>query len=116
MHARNHGGVRIYRDNEENAGFLARWNWMGAVNMPYWTFCHHKVIYLPEEVENLRYNVDDFNDNLVARVQALSASKSSPGVEVLTGDITIFSYASLTSLIYNQSSLGCSKERGGVNY
>lgn len=117
MPPRDHGGVRIARDKEENAGFLTRWSWSGAANMPYWTFCHHRLIYMEGEEDNPRYNVDNFYDAVCDQVQALGR-KSSGGkeVEMTTGDIMIYTYMSLTSLIYNQSSLGFSKERGGVNY
>ena len=60
--------MRVICGSEDNAGFFARWNFGGSKNMPYWTFAHHKLIYLEGQEDNARYNVDDFHDALVEQI------------------------------------------------
>ena len=44
------------------------------------------------------------------------AEKPAENVEVVEANIVVESYASAASLVFNQSHLGFSKERGGISF
>lgn len=102
--------------NESELTWKQRWNpWSGEI--PFATLAHHPLHYLPREAETAMYNMENFYDHLVPTVQdAYNAIKPGEKPIIEEGNVTINSYASVWSMIYNQSRLGFNKERGGVSY
>ncbi|XP_052082591.1 tumor protein p63-regulated gene 1-like protein isoform X1 [Mytilus californianus] len=111
---REHGGIQIRWNKNEEPGWAQKWNPF-CTTLPYMTFSHHPVLYNPKENETVTYNVDEFYEHLVQAVSE-SYKKKRPGekVTILEGPILIESYASLSSLIYNQSGLGFFMDRNGI--
>lgn len=63
------------------------------------------------------YNMEDLFDQLKPAVQdAYKSMKPGEAPVVEEGNVTINSYASVWSMVYNQSRLGFNKERGGLSY
>ena len=111
---RQHGGIQIKWNSAEEPTFGQRWNpWCSTI--PWVTLAHHALIYNPKENETATFNVDEFYDSLVLATSK-SYNRRRPGekVTVIEGPIEIQSYANLTSLIFNQSSLGYYKDRNGM--
>lgn len=119
MGARENGGLRIHWANED-AWFYQRWNpWCDDVG--YITFTHHLLIHNEKERETATYNVSDFADSVVQAVNTIrqkngGGEEGEESVPVKEGPLIIYSYASVTSLIYNQSHIGFNMDRGGVTY
>lgn len=116
MPPRKHGGVRVIYGREEDFSLIERWNpFSGSV--PYYTFSHHPIMYCPDESETVTFNVDDFYESLMQQTKSVYRLKK-PGesVQLFEGNILIESYASITSMIFNQSLLGYSRERGGISF
>lgn len=113
---REHGGVQIKWNHGELPSFGQRWNpWCGTI--PWVTLCHHPIIYNPKEHETTIYNVDDFYESLVDAVsKAYKRKRPGEKVTVIEGQILIESWASLSSLVYNQSRIGFCKDRNGVAF
>ena len=113
---RDHGGLRISWGKESELKWSQRWNpWSGEI--PFTTFAHHPLHYFQKEQETSTYNVDDFYEALVSATQdAYLAMKPGEKPVIENGEVTINSYASIWSMVFNQSRLGFNKERGGVSY
>ncbi|KAI8500433.1 identical protein binding [Branchiostoma belcheri] len=116
-------GVQLYWSREE-ATAVQKWNPFNR-DIPYAIFSSHPLIertlrdpdvYRVSTLEPLK--VETFHVALVQGSQAVRATQSpnSPALNVVEGPILIESYASLWSLIHNQSRLGFSRERGGVSF
>ena len=75
------------------------------------------MLYNEKERETVTFNVDDFYESLIAQMQ-IAYRTHNPGqsVKIEEGPILIESYASLGSMVFNQSHLGFNRERGGVSY
>jgi hypothetical protein len=124
MSGRDYGGIRIHFGSVDNIWFSQRWNpWSRAI--PYVTFTHHVLAYNPQESETVTYNADDMAESLVGALAAIrrtmNVGEHTEGGDtdetiVEDGPIVIESYASLLSVIFNQSRLGFYLERGGVSY
>ncbi|CAG2250690.1 Tumor protein p63-regulated gene 1-like protein [Mytilus edulis] len=114
MPDREHGGIQIRWNKNEEPGWAQKWNPF-CTTLPYMTFSHHPVLYNPKENETVTYNVDEFYEHLVQAVSECYKKKR-PGekVTILEGPILIESYASISSLIYNQSGLGFFMDRNGI--
>ena len=113
---REHGGVQVKWNRGEYPTFGQRWNpWCASI--PWVTFCHHPLLYTPKEHETATYNVDDFYESLIDAVSKCYKRKR-PGekVTVLEGPILIESWASISSLFYNQSKIGYCKDRNGISF
>lgn len=111
---RQHGGIQIRWNKGEQPSFGQRWNpW--CITIPWITFCHHPLIYNPKESETVTYNVDDFYESLIHNIsQAYSRKRPGEKVTVIEGPIMMESYASLSSLVFNQSGVGYYKDRNGM--
>lgn len=114
MSARKHGGVQIRWSKGEQPSFAQKWNpWSASI--PYMTLSHHPLIYNPKENETVTYSVDEFYESLIKAVSdALKKKNPEQKLTVLEGPILIESYASLSSMIFNQSGLGFFMDRNGV--
>ena len=80
------------------------------------TLTHHLLIFNEKEKETTLYNVSDLADSLI---QATNLVRRQGGMESLQTEetpIEIESYASIASLVYNQSHIGFNMERGGVSF
>ena len=106
---RKQGGVRI-RWSSTSPSLSQLWNPFCS-DVGFITLCHHLLVYKPQERETVTYDVGYFIDSVIATVRNLPNS-----LTVNMGPITIESYASVASLIYNQSHLGFSLARGGVSF
>lgn len=116
MPARKHGGVRLIWNKTEDLSLGQKWNPF-ASDIPYTTFAHHPLIYYEPEKDNPTYNVDHFCDMLIHSLNHVYQTKrAGESLLVEQGNILIESYASLTSMVFNQSNLGFSRERGGVSF
>ncbi|ELU06121.1 hypothetical protein CAPTEDRAFT_163000 [Capitella teleta] len=116
MPLREHGGLRIAWGAQDGLSFSQKWNpW--ASDIPYLTLSHHPCLYNPKEHETVTFNVDELCDYLRELIPKAHAEKST-GKEcvVLEEPILIESYASMSSLIFNQSHLGFNLDRNGVNF
>ena len=111
---RQHGGIQFHFNGGGEPSFGQRWNpWCSTI--PWVTLAHHPLIYNPNENETALYNVDDFYESLVQGVsKAYNRRRPGEKVTVLEGPILIQSYASLSSLVFNQSGIGFYKDRNGV--
>ncbi|XP_060074120.1 tumor protein p63-regulated gene 1-like protein [Ylistrum balloti] len=114
MPDRKHGGIQIRWNKGEEPTFAQRWNpWSSCI--PYATFCHHPLLYNPKENETVTYNVDEFYESLIKGISdAYKAKRPAEKVTILEGPIMITSYASVSSMIYNQSGLGFYMDRNGI--
>ncbi|CAH1794351.1 unnamed protein product [Owenia fusiformis] len=116
MEPRKSVGIRASWGRTETLSFSQKWNpWSSAI--PYITFTHHPLHHNVEDVDIITYNVDNFYKAFTQQVQNCHLEKKT-GVSptVTKGSLLIESYASLTSMIHNQSHLGFSRERGGVSF
>lgn len=113
--SRDYGGLRI-RWSKDDPWFYQRWNpWCDDVG--FITLTHHILIYNEKEHETTTYNVSDLADSLVLAVNDQKRKNGeSDMLAVSEGPITIHSYASVGSLIFNQSRIGYNMDRGGVSY
>ena len=113
---RAHGGIQIKWNHGELPSFGQRWNpWCSTI--PWATFCHHPIIYNSKEHETVIYNVDDFYESLIDAVsKAYKRKRPGEKVTVVEGPILIESWASLSSMVYNQSKIGFCKDRNGVSF
>jgi len=82
-------------------------------DLGYVTLAHHLLAYKPEERETSMYDAGDFIDSAIA-----AANKTRVGSPVVCekGPITIESYGSVVSMIYNQSHIGFNLSRGGIHF
>lgn len=113
---REHGGVRIAWGEGQIPTFGQKWNpWCSDI--PYTTFAHHPLIYNEKDRETVTYNVDDFYESLIQAISSVYRAKN-PGraLKNIEGPIMIESYASVSSLIFNQSHLGFNRDRNGVSF
>ena len=113
---RQHGGVRLNWGKTQDLSFAQKWNpWCSDIH--FITFTHHPTLYNEKERETVTYNVDDFYDSLLQQInKEYREQKPGQSVEILEEPILIETYASLSSMIFNQSHLGFNRERGGVSY
>ncbi|XP_035697381.1 tumor protein p63-regulated gene 1-like protein isoform X1 [Branchiostoma floridae] len=116
-------GVQMFWSREEVSA-VQKWNPFNR-DIPYAIFASHPLIertlrdpdvYRVSTLEPLK--VETFHVALVQGCQSVRAtqSPSSPALNIVEGPVMIESYASLWSLIHNQSRLGFSRERGGVSF
>jgi len=108
---RRHGGVRISWGVAEPS-FLQRWNPM-CIDLGYVTLSHHLLAYKPEERETSMYDAADFIDSAIAAANRVRGGSQVPCENY---PITIESYGSVMSMIYNQSHIGFNLARGGVSF
>ncbi|XP_074654279.1 tumor protein p63-regulated gene 1 protein-like [Tubulanus polymorphus] len=116
MPERKHGGIRLAWGDPNNLSFGQKWNpWSSTI--PYVTLTHHPLSYSSEFQETVTYSANDFFESLESAVKAAYQRKN-PGqqVMVIEGNILVETYASLGSMVFNQSFLGYSRERGGVSF
>ncbi|XP_064642923.1 tumor protein p63-regulated gene 1-like protein [Lineus longissimus] len=116
MPPRNHGGVRASWNRNQALSFGQKWNpW--CTDIPYLTLTHHPLLYNEKERETITYSVDDFYESFIQQIHNCYQRKD-PGkkVKVEEAPIMIETYASLSSMVFNQSYLGFSRERGGVSF
>lgn len=114
--SREHGGIRLFWGSPDELTFGQRWNpW--ASDIPYITFAHHIILYNNKERETVTYNVDDCCDSIQEMIKkAHNAKGSGNTLEVKEEPILIESYASVSSMIFNQSHLGFNKDRNGLSF
>ncbi|OWF40321.1 tumor protein p63-regulated gene 1-like protein isoform X2 [Mizuhopecten yessoensis] len=114
MPERKHGGIQIRWNKGEEPSFAQRWNpWSTCI--PFLTFCHHPLLYNPKENETVTYNVDEFYESLIKGISdAYKSKRPAEKVTILEGPILITSYASVSSMIFNQSGLGFYLDRNGI--
>ncbi|XP_070206502.1 tumor protein p63-regulated gene 1-like protein [Littorina saxatilis] len=114
MFDRQHGGVQIRWGEDTELSFGQKWNpW--CTDIPWVTLAHHPVIYNPKENETATFNVDDFFESLLPAVNKVNEAKHpNQKVKVVEGEVMIESYASLPSVVYNQSGLGFFRDRNGM--
>ena len=115
---REHGGVQALWNKGSVPTFGQRWNpWCSDI--PWITFAHHPMFYHDKEKEKdkERYNVDDFVSVFSDTVEESYKTKN-PGatLNVQEGPVEIQTYASVTSLVFNQSHIGFCMDRGGVSF
>lgn len=85
--------------------------------MPYVTFTHHLLIYKKSETDTTTYNADDFAESLIRAISvAHQQARITEQFRISECPIVIKSYASVASIIHNQSHLGFNLERGGVSF
>lgn len=109
--SRQHGGVRIQWSTTEPS-FLQRWNPM-CYDLGYVTLSHHLLAYRPEEHDTTMYDAENFIDFAVA---ATNKVRGGSEVSCENGPVTIESYGSVLSMIFNQSHIGFNLARGGVSF
>ncbi|KAK3702307.1 hypothetical protein RRG08_008695 [Elysia crispata] len=116
MPERRHGGIQVRWDQGTELSFGQRWNpW--CTDIPWITLSHHPLIYNRKENETATYNVDEFFESLVAATsKVFSAKRPNNTLRVIEGPITIESYASPASLVFNQSGIGYFRDRNGVSF
>ena len=113
---RDYGGLRLYWGDPTGLTFGQKWNPFSS-NIPYITFSHHPLLYNPKETETVTYNVDDFSDSLIQGVNIdIKAKAPGKNLSVREEPILIESYASLSSMVFNQSRIGFNRDRGGVSF
>ncbi|XP_076472255.1 tumor protein p63-regulated gene 1-like protein [Babylonia areolata] len=114
MYERQHGGIQIRWNQGTELSFGQRWNpWCSDI--PWLTLAHHPVLYHPKENETATFNVDEFFEALVqATSQVFKAKRPNEKVTVIEGPIEIESYASVASMVFNQSGLGFFRDRNGL--
>ncbi|XP_041377628.1 tumor protein p63-regulated gene 1-like protein [Gigantopelta aegis] len=116
MPDREHGGIQLRWNRGQDLSFGQKWNPF-STDIPYATFCHHPLIYNPKENETITYNVDDFFESLVqATSKCYDVKRPGEKITIIEGPIVIESYASVTSMIYNQSGIGFFRDRNGVSF
>ena len=82
-------------------------------DLGYVTLSHHLLAYKPEERETSMYDAGDFIDSAIA---AANKVRSGSEVNCENSPITIESYGSVASMIFNQSHIGFNLARGGVSF
>ncbi|KAH3827025.1 tumor protein p63-regulated gene 1-like protein [Dreissena polymorpha] len=109
-----HGGIQIKWNSGEPPTFGQRWNpWCATI--PWVCLAHHPLLYNPRENETVTFNVDEFYESLLDAVsKAYGRKRPGERVTVVEGPILIQSYASISSIIFNQSNIGYFKDRNGV--
>jgi len=82
-------------------------------DLGYVTMSHHLLAYAPDEREMSMYDVSGFIDSAIT-----ATNKVRGGLEVNCeyGPVTIESYGSVMSMVYNQSHIGFNLSRGGVSF
>jgi len=112
MKPRNQVGVRIIWGSVESLGFMEKWNPM-STKIPYLTLTDHPLAKATGDHDIPHYCMEKFVGHLEKRLMA------GENVEVKVDRsqaIVVECYGNVASLIFNQSSLGFSKERNGVNF
>lgn len=110
---RQQGGVHILWSKGQVPLFKERWNPFSNV-IPWCMLTHHPIIYNQKEQETVTYNVDDFYESLLQAVKrCYDRHKPGETVNTVEGPIIIESYANLASMVFNQSSIGFYRVRGG---
>jgi len=111
MKPRNQVGIRIVFGSVESLGFMEKWNPM-STKIPYVTFTDHPLAKAAGDVDIPHYCMEKFATHLEKR---LSSENSDVKVD-RSLPIVVECYGNVASVIFNQSSLGFSKERNGVNF
>ncbi|XP_066296317.1 tumor protein p63-regulated gene 1-like protein isoform X2 [Branchiostoma lanceolatum] len=108
-------GVQMFWSRQE-VSVAQKWNPFNR-DIPYAIFASHPLIERTLRDPDV-YRVETFHVALVQGCQSTRATQSPnlPALNVIEGPVMIESYASLWSLIHNQSRLGFSRERGGVSF
>lgn len=92
------------------------WNpWCASI--PWINLSHHPLLYNPKEYETAIYNVDEFYESLIQGISnSYKEKRPAEKITIIEGPIMIESYASLSSMIFNQSGLGFNRDRKGVSF
>lgn len=110
IRARRHGGARIHW-NVTDASFAQRWNPF-CPDVGYITICHHLLAFKPHQQQaDAKHDVGNFLDAVMAKVHARTST-----INVENGPVVVESYASVASMVYNQSHIGFNMSRGGVSF
>ncbi|KAK7497997.1 hypothetical protein BaRGS_00010868 [Batillaria attramentaria] len=114
MPDRQHGGIQIRWASGTELSFGQKWNpW--CTDIPWATLAHHPILYNPKENETVTFNVDEFFESLLqATSKVFETKRPNEKVKVIEGPILIESYASLPSMVFNQSGLGFFRDRNGL--
>jgi len=98
----------------EETTFAQKWNPLCST-IPNLSLAHHPLLYSQKERDTVTYNVDDFIDSLIVAAREAHAAKSTGrSLAVQEAPILIESYASLSSMVFNQSHLGFNRDRNGL--
>jgi|SRR6218665_413179 len=112
---RQHGGLRIHWEKSEPT-LAQKWNPF-CDELGYATLTHHLLIYNEKEKETTTFNVSDLADSIVEAVDKIRKLDGvTDALSVEEGPIMIESYASISSMVYNQSHIGFNMERGGISF
>lgn len=114
MPSREHGGIRIHWTVAQPT-WIQRWNPL-CDDLGFLTLTFHLLAYHDKEKETVTYDVADFSDSLVAAVKRVREEERKGELRIHRRPLIIESYASPASMIFNQSHLGFSMERGGVSF
>lgn len=116
MPERKHGGIQVRWDQGVELSFGQKWNpW--CTDIPWITLSHHPLIYNQKENDTVTYNVDEFFESLVAATsKVFTLKRPNDTLRVIEGPVTIESYASPASLVFNQSGIGFFRDRNGVSF
>ncbi|RNA26818.1 tumor p63-regulated protein 1 [Brachionus plicatilis] len=106
-----YGAIKLSWDNEENLSFFQKWNPLSDI--PFTIFTSHHILYNEKEQETSIYNCDEFIASLEF---VLSKIPEGSNIEFKEEPVEIESYASLTSVLYNQNWLGFQLDRNGINF
>ncbi|XP_071110027.1 tumor protein p63-regulated gene 1-like protein [Haliotis cracherodii] len=116
MPDRQHGGIQLRWNRGQDLTFGQKWNPF-ATDIPWVSFTHHPILYNPKENETTTYNCDDFYESLVQAVsKAYQVKRPNEKITIVKGPILIESYASVASMVYNQSGLGFFRDRNGISF
>lgn len=112
---RQHGGLRVQWAKTEPS-LVQKWNPFFE-ELGYTTLTHHLLIYNEKEKETTTFNVSDLADSIIEAVDKIRKQDGvTDTLSVEEGPIMIESYASLSSMVYNQSHIGFNMERGGISF
>lgn len=112
---RRNGGLRIHWAKGQPT-LVQKWNPF-CDELGYVTLTHHLLIYNEKEKETTTFNINDLADSVIDAVDKIRKQDGvADALGVEEGPIMIESYASLSSMVYNQSHIGFNMERGGISF
>lgn len=113
---RQHGGIQVKWNKGQQPAWAQMWNpWCESI--PWITLAHHPLLYNPKEYETTFYNVDEFYESLIQGISnSYKEKRPSEKITIVEGPIMIESYASLSSMVFNQSGLGFNRDRKGISF
>jgi len=113
---RDYQGLRLIFGEVQSLSWGQKWNPKSAT-IPYMTLADHKLIHNEAQTNNPALSVEGFHEAVLKAVEERQRELTGlVTVHAQQGDILIESYASLSSLIFNQSQLGYFKDRNGVSF